>query len=359
MKVRSVHLRNFKKFRDKFLDFTDSESGLSKDLIVLLGENGSGKSTVLQVIAAAVGFATKRLESPKELDWPGFDLELADKSWQFPGVVEIQIEFSQDEILATSEFYEKVPGLMNRPEATPPGNSNIVELILEGGKADIGKNARERFQFMGREYAKQIHRFSPESFSTFRRIGGVFWYTEQRTATSLNDLGDNGDSSEKIISLGKLRRTLSRLFDFHQRVKRREHELRPGERDIFANLDQTYRAVFPARGLEGPLPQTEIGQILEEPRFYLHDRHRQYELAEMSGGERAIFPLILDFANWEIHNSVILIDELELHLHPPIQQALLRALSHLGNNNQFIVTTHSDAVEALVPTESIIRLGDD
>jgi predicted ATP-dependent endonuclease of OLD family len=50
----------------------------------------------------------------------------------------------------------------------------------------------------------------------------------------------------------------------------------------------------------------------------------------MSGGERAVFPMLMDFASWNIHNSVILIDEIELHLHPPMQQALLRALPKLG-----------------------------
>jgi predicted ATP-binding protein involved in virulence len=38
------------------------------------------------------------------------------------------------------------------------------------------------------------------------------------------------------------------------------------------------------------------------------------------------------------HYSVILIDEIELHLHPPMQQTLLRALPKLGKNNQFIIT---------------------
>ncbi len=97
-------------------------------------------------------------------------------------------------------------------------------------------------------------------------------------------------------------------------------------------------------------------EILAEPWFYLFDGSHEYELGEMSGGERAIFPMIFDFANWGIHNSTILIDELELHLHPPLQQGLLKALRNLGNNNQFIITTHSDAVEAIVPPESIRRL---
>jgi len=76
----------------------------------------------------------------------------------------------------------------------------------------------------------------------------------------------------------------------------------------------------------------------------------------MSGGERAVFPILVDFANLNIHNSVILIDEIELHLHPPAQQVFLTALPKLGKNNQFIITTHSDYIEQLVPDAHIIRL---
>ncbi len=52
----------------------------------------------------------------------------------------------------------------------------------------------------------------------------------------------------------------------------------------------------------------------------------------------------MDFARWNINNSIIIIDELELHLHPPLQQTLVRALQKLGKNNQFIFTTHSDSI---------------
>jgi predicted ATP-binding protein involved in virulence len=100
----------------------------------------------------------------------------------------------------------------------------------------------------------------------------------------------------------------------------------------------------------------EMEEILAEPWFYLFDGSHPYELGELSGGERAIFPMIFDFANWGINNSVILIDELELHLHPPLQQGLLKALRNLGKNNQFVITTHSDAIEAIVPPESVRRL---
>ena len=67
MHVRSIRLRYFKKFRDKRLDFVDSETGLVRPLTVLVGENGSGKSTVLQAIAATLGTATRRLDRPAVL----------------------------------------------------------------------------------------------------------------------------------------------------------------------------------------------------------------------------------------------------------------------------------------------------
>jgi predicted ATP-dependent endonuclease of OLD family len=76
----------------------------------------------------------------------------------------------------------------------------------------------------------------------------------------------------------------------------------------------------------------------------------------MSGAERAIFPILLDFVNWDINHSVILIDELELHCHPPMQQMLLWAIQRLGRGNQIILTTHSDYIADLLPESAVFRL---
>jgi len=42
-------------------------------MCVLVGKNGSGKSSVLQAIAATLAQATGRLQSPAHLKWPCFD----------------------------------------------------------------------------------------------------------------------------------------------------------------------------------------------------------------------------------------------------------------------------------------------
>jgi len=352
MEVMSLTLENFKRFKERTLDFRDPETGLAKDLIVLVGKNGSGKSSVLQAIAAMLGAATGRLQSPADLDWPGFDWGLVNKGWQRPLSIQMEVGFSNDEIQATRDYFERTH-VAARPDAIKPGESPIVKLRLdpETQLARAGTHS-EFYQFRGREYARIILRQSPEGFALFKRVGTVFWYTEQRTTNSLTPAKENGQ--ELRFDMDILRRRLSDFMQFHERIKRGERQLWLGQRDLFADLEKAYRTVFPAHRFDGPVPRTEIDEVLAEPWFYLYDGRRPYELGEMSGGERAIFPIIFDFANWNTHNSVILIDELELHLHPPLQQGLLRALRDLGENNQFIVTTHSDAVVAAMPPDALL-----
>jgi predicted ATPase len=352
MRVQSVELKYLKKFRDYSFDFTDSETGLARDIIVLIGMNGTGKTSLLQTIAATLGVATGRLQKLSDLDWVGFNYELLGNNWgRFEPEVTLKVQFSSQELHAVQEFHQKLQA-MDRHLPVPPAEDYLATLRWKGEQVQADTSA-QLFQFKGRDYAKKLLR--SEGFYVFERVGTVFWYTEQRTSTSLTS-EDPGHTIE--ITENMLRDRLSKWRQFHQDVETgRIKQLRPGQKDVYAEIEQAYQKVFPERSFEGPVPRENIDDILSEPWFYLYDGKNQYEISEMSGGERAIFPILMDFANWNIHNSVILIDELELHLHPPMQQALLRTLPKLGKNNQFIITTHSDYVEQLVPEAHIIRLG--
>jgi len=326
----------------------DSETGLAQDIIVLIGMNGSGKTSLLQAIAATLGVATGRLKKLSELDWPGFNYELIGSNWgKFEPEVNLKIQFSSSELIAVQDFYQKSKE-MGADLRVSPAKENIVSLRWKGERVQA-KTAAELFQFKGREYAKLLTR--SEGFGVFERVGKAFWYTEQRTSTSLT----TEDQDHKVeITDNILRDRLSKWRQFHQDIK--DKPLRPGQKDLYAEVEKAYKVVFHERNFEGPIPREGVDDILSEPWFYLYDGKNQYEISEMSGGERAVFPILVDFANLNIHNSVILIDEIELHLHPPAQQVLLRALPRLGKNNQFIITTHSDYIEQLIPEAHIIRL---
>ncbi len=263
----------------------------------------------------------------------------------------MQIQFSNPELDATREFCGKLQEL-GRNFPVYPAHNSVASLRWSSGRVRAGSDV-EFFQFKGREYAKQLLR--SEGFQIFERVGTVLWYTEQRTSTSLT----TEDHEGKIeITDDILRDRLSKWRQFHLDIlgKSRISQLRPGQKDLYSEIEKAYNTVFLGRNFEGPVPRERVADILSEPWFYLYDGKNQYEISEMSGGERAIFPMLMDFANWNIHNSVILIDEIELHLHPPMQQALLRALPELGKDNQFIITTHSDYIEQVVPDACIVRL---
>lgn len=109
MKVQSVQLKYFKKFRSSgVFDFTDPETGLARDMIVLIGMNGAGKTSLCQAIAATLGTATGRLQTLSDLEWAGFNYELLGNNWGFEPEVTIDVQFSSGELQAVRDFQQKL-----------------------------------------------------------------------------------------------------------------------------------------------------------------------------------------------------------------------------------------------------------
>ena len=58
MKVASIRLQNFKRFEDLEIELRNSLTGDVADRFLLLGDNGTGKTTVLQAIALCLSLAS-------------------------------------------------------------------------------------------------------------------------------------------------------------------------------------------------------------------------------------------------------------------------------------------------------------
>ncbi|MGX9461049.1 AAA family ATPase [Shewanella sp. A14] len=88
--------------------------------------------------------------------------------------------------------------------------------------------------------------------------------------------------------------------------------------------------------------------------------------SDLSHGEKSLFALVTDITRrlyllnpnqkgYEALNGrgVVLIDEIEVHLHPGWQQSVVPKLMELFKNIQFIMTTHSPQVVTTIPEECI------
>ncbi len=365
MKIKNLSLRHYKKFNNWERSFCD-ETGNPHDMILLVGNNGTGKSSILQAIAMLISSAVKPFFAPSDLDYPGFKWDNIQRG-RLPVEVRGNLIFSQNEIDATRRLSDSLHERFPERNLPLPGDNTEISLRLNYAENKVrSTNLAAFLQTQGYQYALQLSKFERSFDRLFQDIGSVYVYHEQRTAASIDASklvgGDeNGNGERKTIAVDEkvVKEVLFKWFVFHQNATNleRRFELREGQRDLFAELERRYQMLFRGRSFKGFAPKMSPDQFFDtEQDFWLFDGVNDYEFSEMSGGERAIFPMLIDFANRNINNSIIIIDEVELHLHPPLQQALIRALPLLGSNNQFILTTHSDSVAAMFSESQIIRL---
>ena len=143
-----------------------------------------------------------------------------------------------------------------------------------------------------------------------------------------------------------------------------------GDSTEFADLRAVRQALkLTIEGLERVYFDGSPPRLMVEIREF-DGNTRAFELAQLSDGYRNLLALVLDFArrlaqanpNWPNPleaPGILLIDEIELHLHPRWQQQVIPALRAAFPNTQLIVSTHSPAVLTTVRREHIKLLGAD
>ncbi|MCU0287356.1 MAG: ATP-binding protein, partial [Acidobacteria bacterium] len=78
-----------------------------------------------------------------------------------------------------------------------------------------------------------------------------------------------------------------------------------------------------------------------------------FDINYLSSGEKQLFVRAMALRMVNANNSVILIDEPEISMHPGWQQRIVKVYQEIGKNNQLIIATHSPHIVASVPKESV------
>ncbi len=362
MKVASIHLTNFKRFEDLRIDLRSSSTGDVASRFLFLGDNGTGKTTVLQAVALCLSRACNRTTSVKEFNWPGWVAGRYER-WGKPAV-ELEVHFTEDEVEATQEaalrWHMSSKAHEQGERFIRPGKSESVLLRLEGDRCSGGPSHHELsedlLQFRGRWYASKLLETDPTARDLFLRLPGVFWFDQFRTlatpATPGEDEGETNGAEHFSYEVGVAR--------FRQQLNRWQlsHLVRaPVQHDFLQDLENSYKRVFPGRSFDLPEPMYRGGvPSPEDYYFMIKDGNRNYDIEEMSAGEQAVFPMLYEFVRQQVRNSVVLIDEIDLNLHPPLAQGLLSSLPALGPGCQFLLTTHSEAISRIFGREKVHRL---
>jgi predicted ATPase len=364
MKLNHAVIKNFKGIRS--VEFpTDESPHALRGLTALLGDNGSGKTTVLQAIALTLSMATRRTHNMASFNWHGFLPERVPSLG--PTFVELVVAFEQEEVSLTRELFlswqDSLPSERRQTmRIVPPSTRSEVTLRFEEGRVTSPEGLEAVNQFLGRYYVKALSNTRPELKDSFAQLGDVFWFDQHRNLGTL--MADDMKGEERFAGPGnsavmnegwqagveQLREYLVGWWGFHTTPGRRG-------KDFIPLLQTSFETVFPGIRFVGIMPRSGVTSPRANDFYFLIDRDdRVYDLAEMSSGEQAVFPLVYEFVRLDIKRSVVLIDELELHLHPPEQQRLLSALTRIGPDCQFLITTHSEFLSSAIPNEQEVRL---
>jgi len=106
MKIKSLTVRGYKKFsKEKIFQFTDTEGNIN-DTTLIIGDNGTGKSSLLQAIVILIATATRHGFNLNNLDWPGYEYRFL-QAGRLPIYLEAIIVFGDNEIKKTIEYAQR------------------------------------------------------------------------------------------------------------------------------------------------------------------------------------------------------------------------------------------------------------
>jgi predicted ATPase len=359
MKVESIYIQNFKKLENLRVEFKNKILDEVSDRFLILGDNGSGKTTLLQAIALPLALVTGRIQKVSDFDWIGF---LPGRYWRWGTPrIELEVSFEEEELEATREiarrWYDAQPEEFRHDrDFITPGNSREVKVILHGDYWKAGNTRAELAQFRGRYYAQSfINRGDQSVRNYFSQLPGIFWFDQFRNLGTPSQ--ETGESNKELRSETSFDLGVGRLKQYLIELRRKQENGFTYAHDYLSQLENFYRKVFPDRYFWGLENRPSIDSPTEETTYFLlSDGHRTYDVVEMSAGEQSIFPILYEFVRQQISYSVVLIDEIDLNLHPPSAQLLVRQLLKIAPTCQFIVTTHSEAVSSVIGQSEIYRL---
>jgi predicted ATPase len=336
MKLKKIEIENFKGLKHFEMDLHGAND-MPRSLTCLVGNNGSGKSTVLQAIALVLSAATRKNEDItshagiSSLPWNGF---ISERSISHSTKIKLELELEPDEITATQEvfeiwkhYYHNLSDNFAKPETLTD-----ITLLYEFGQVKCLEG--EATLLWGRFYINTLLEAMPEVRRFCSRIGDVFWFDQYR------NLATTKSSTDWANGISSIRQSLMGWWMYHKSEYKTST-------DILVDLEKSFNIFFPKTRFVGVEPMKGGADIYQPDFFFLLQRgdSKPYDISEMSSGEQVIFSMLYQFISLNIARSILLIDELELHLHAPLQQGLSAALYQLAPDCQFILTTHSAYLE--------------
>ena len=330
MAIEKVSFSNYRCFDSLELSF-------KKNINLLIGDNSSGKSTIIQGLSTVLNsfFSGYSDENTRFFGLSKEDFTINTTDTGLANEKPIAIEFDFMQTTARLELHSKKGRTLQKPlypilEKGRNLSTALFDLLTEKqvfalpliaafSTSDIHKNRKTNVK----SFLKYLHKPSFGYYECLQGDGFLNYWTK------------------RLLVL---------------------KEAKKGELEI----EGVIAAFKDALGPEGCniISDVEIRHNQGSVYYILQDG-REIETKDLSDGYRRLINIIIDIAfrcmilNMGIYGKdackktkgTVLIDELDLHLHPSLQAVILRGLRNAFPELQFVVTTHAPMIMTNIPLE--------
>jgi len=356
MKIKEIEIENYRGFKNK------KHLVFKNDINVIVGINGAGKTSILDLIASFLNNFTVKFSgsSNREIEQ---NLTMLD--------INIDEQETRNKIFVNSEITHNLDfGILERNDII----SWELKRDFKGGKSNFKQlneyiNAYQKLFKVNPEQNIPIFKyFQSQRNSTEKQKQSI---SRKRYIAEQFKAYDN--AFDKTLEFDKF---ISWFIEEENKENRAKVSL--------SNLSYTNPKLNAVRSaiiqfLES-FPSFEYKNLRVEERTFnlktneksslvLDKNNKTFNLKQLSDGEKVLILLVSDIAhrlalaNPELKNcllgtGIILIDEIDLHLHPAWQREVISCLLKTFPNLQFITTTHSPQVLSNINPENIFIIED-
>ena len=299
MKVKRLKFKNHKVLGDLDISF-QIDSNNTLDTIVFIGENGTGKTTI-------VGEIYKLMDLENRQNWGN----------------KIFLELEENE----KAILKKYPLEKN--------NNIIMEEDILYDCIDIKKEVYDFEDIEKDKYkSKVIYLPTEVNFNSLKSVDRTFRYKYKFR----NEINENLISDLPSAIANKI--YVEMIMNEDLPARESKEKVCKEVNSVFESMDLDIEFV----GLSKDENTVPIFRNIEG---------KEFDINGLSSGEKQLFLRALSLKFLNVNNSIILIDEPEISLHPRWQRKIVNVYENIGENNQIIIATHSPHIIGNVKKEQL------
>lgn len=362
MKIKQLQLQNYGRFENLTVDFAPTENRVS-NVTVIVGNNGAGKSQILQALATGLSWFISGLQN--KVPSGNFINSNEIRNGKDISILNIKGEINKNlqsinNNIKNLDIYLKSNRQRDDEKFASLGGLEIIDFTENVKKDEISlpiitfypversiltqniildSSAKNLRQFVGYNLALT----NGIDFNSF-----IEWFR----------LKEDIENAQIRKEVDKLMESLVRENNDNNRSIIVAHlaGLTAKEKVLEKNTDNQLQSVKSAISyFLDTIENVWIDRSLQPPVMMVEKDGKDLNINQLSQGEKSLLALVGDIArrlailNPSLDDplqgeGVVMIDEVDLHLHPKWQHDLIDKLVRTFPNVQFILTTHSPLI---------------